>query len=159
MIGTLTAMRMLSEEQSHTLLEKVVYIVGPSLIGFVGYSALRRQLNRFLAQAPAVERLLAQRTEAAVVEQRRANLQVLERVPWRLPFGQMAVPLACIAAYLWWTGSGLHRAGLHQILPVTSKDWLVVLPYVLLLPTLLVRDHVQRWLLRRADQRSAASLA
>lgn len=159
MIGTLTAMRMLSEEQAHPLLEKVVYIVGPSLIGFIGYSALRRQLNGFLAQAPAVERLLAQRSEAAVAEQRRANLQVLERVPWRLPLGQMAVPLACIAAYLAWTGSGLHRAGLHQLLPVTSKDWLVVLPYVLLVPTLLVRDYVQRWLLRRADQRSAASLA
>ena len=158
MIGTLTAMRMLSEEQAHPLLEKIVYIVGPSLIGFIGYSALRRQFNAFLAQAPAVKRLVEQRTEAAVVEQRRANLEVLERVPWRLPLGQMVVPLACIAAYLLWTGSGLHRAGLHQLLPVTTKDWLVLLPYVLLVPTLLGRDSVQKWRLRRADARSDASL-
>jgi hypothetical protein len=71
----------------------------------------------------------------------------------------MAVPAVCIAAYLLWTGSGLHRAVLHQLIPVTSKDWLVVLPYVLLVPMLLARDYVQKWLLRRADQRSAVDLA
>jgi serine/threonine protein kinase len=158
MIGTLTAMRILSEEQGRPLLEKVVYIIGPSLIGFAGYSGLRQWLNGFLEQAPAVNRLILERTEAVAAEQRRANLMVLERVPWRFPVGQIAVPLLCIGAYLLWTGSGLHRAVLHQLIPVTTKDWLVVLPYVLLVPTLLARDHVQRWLLRRADQRSAADL-
>jgi hypothetical protein len=101
---------------------------------------------------------VAQRTDAALVEQRRANLTVLEHVPWRLPLGQMVVPLVCIAAYLLWTGSGLHRAGLHQLLPVTTKDWLVLLPYVLLVPTLLGRDFVQKWRLRRAGERGDASL-
>jgi serine/threonine protein kinase len=152
MIGTLTAMRILSDEQAHPLLEKLVYIVGPSLIGFAGYSALRRRLNGFLQQAPAVRRLVNARTEAALVEQRRANLTVLEHVPWRLPLGQIAVPLLCIAAYLLWTGSGLQRAGLHQLIPVTTKDWLVVLPYVLLVPTLLGRDSVQKWRLRKAER-------
>ena len=152
MIGTLTAMRILSDEQAHPLLEKLVYIVGPSLIGFAGYSALRRRLNGFLQQAPAVRRLVAARTEAALVEQRRANLTVLEHVPWRLPLGQIAVPLVCIAAYLLWTGSGLQRTGLHQLIPVTTKDWLVVLPYVLLVPTLLGRDSVQKWRLRKAGR-------
>jgi len=159
MIGTLTALRILSNEQGRPLLEKLVYIVGPSLIGFIGYSALRRRLNGFLEQAPAVKRLVAERSEAVLVEQRRANLSVLERVPWRLPLGQIAVPLVCLAAYLLWTGGGLHRAVLHQLIPVTTKDWLVVLPYVLLVPMLLGRDFVQKWLLRRADQRSAADLA
>ncbi|MES1187051.1 MAG: serine/threonine-protein kinase [Myxococcales bacterium] len=152
MIGTLTAMRILSDDQAHPLLEKLVYIVGPSLIGFAGYSALRRRLNGFLQQAPAVRRLVNARTEAALVEQRRANLTVLEHVPWRLPLGQIAVPLLCIAAYLLWTGSGLQRAGLHQLIPVTTKDWLVVLPYVLLVPTLLGRDSVQKWRLRKAER-------
>jgi len=154
MIGTLTAMRILSEEQAHPLLEKIVYIVGPSLIGFVGYSALRRRLNGFLEQAPAVKRLVTERADTAPEEQRRANLSVLQNVPWRLPFGQIAVPLLCIAAYLLWTGSGLQRAGLHRLIPVTTKDWLVVLPYVLLVPMLLGRDYVQKWLLRRGAQRS-----
>jgi serine/threonine protein kinase len=148
MIGTLTAMRILSEEQAHPLVEKVVYIVGPSLIGFAGYLGLRRRLDGFLAQAPAVSRLVEQRTEAALVEQRRANLSVLERVPWRFPIGQIAVPLVCLAVYLVWTGSGLQRAGLHRLVPVTTKDWLVVLPYVLLVPMLLVRDFVQKRRLR-----------
>jgi hypothetical protein len=156
MIGTLTAMRILSEEQAHPLLEKLLYIIGPSLLGFIGYSALRRQLDGFLAQAPAVRRLVAARTEAALVEQRRANLTVLERVPWRFPLGQIAVPLLCLAAYLLWTGSGLQRAVLHQLVPVTTKDWLVVLPYVLLIPMLLGRDYAQKWLLRRRQQRTAS---
>jgi hypothetical protein len=65
MIGTLTAMRILSDEQGHPLLEKLVYIIGPSLIGFVGYRALRARLNGFLEQAPAVKRLVVERTEAA----------------------------------------------------------------------------------------------
>ena len=153
MIGTLTAMRILSEDAAHPLLEKVLYIMGPSLIGFAGYSALRSRLNAFLEGAPAVKRLVEQRTEAAVGAQRRANLAVLERVPWRLPLVQVAVPIACMAAYLSWTGSGLQRAGLDRLIPVTSKDWLMVLPYVLLVPVLLGRDALQRWLLRRAELR------
>jgi hypothetical protein len=84
-------------------------------------------------------------------------LAVLERVPWRMPLGQIAVPLLCMTAYLLWTGSSLPRAGLHQLIPVTTKDWLVVLPYVLLVPTLLGRDYVQKWLLRRGDQRSTVA--
>ena len=73
-------------------------------------------------------------------------------MPWRLPVGQIAVPLVCIAAYLLWTGSGLQRAGLHRLIPVTTKDWLVVLPYVLLVPTLLGRDYVQKRRLRKAER-------
>jgi serine/threonine protein kinase len=151
MIGTLTAMRILSQEQSRPLLEKVVYILGPSLIGFAGYTVLRRRLDRFLEQAPAVQRLIEQRSESAIAQQRRANLTVLEHVPWRLPVGQIAVPLMCLAAYMVWTGSGLQRAVLHRLVPVTTKDWLVVLPYVLLVPMLLGRDFVQKWRLRRDD--------
>ena len=89
-------------------------------------------------------------------EQRRANLTMLSEVPWRWPLAQIAVPVACIAAYLLWTGSGWQRAALHQLIPVTSKDWLVVLPYVLLVPLLLARDPVQKWLLRRAEARDNA---
>jgi serine/threonine protein kinase len=159
MIGTLTAMRILSEDVPHPLLEKVLYIIGPSLIGFVGYSALRSRLNAFLEQAPAVKRLVLQRTGAALGQQRRANLAVLERVPWRLRLIQVVVPLACMAAYLLWTGSGLQRAGLVRLIPVTSKDWLVVLPYVLLVPVLLGRDPLQRWLLRRAELRESVRVS
>jgi serine/threonine protein kinase len=150
MIGTLTAMRILSDDTPHPLLEKIVYILGPSLIGFAGYSVLRRRLDAFLEQAPAVARLIEERTESALLEQRRANLAVLENVPWRWPLAQIAVPVGCIAAYLLWTGSSFQRAALHQLIPVTSKDWLVVLPYVLLVPLLPSRDRLQRWWLRRA---------
>ncbi len=153
MIGTLTAMRILSDDEPHPLLEKVLYILGPSLIGFLGYSALRRWLEGFLEHTPALRQLLDERCEAALSEQRRANLAVIERVPWRLPLGQIAVPLLCMGVYLLWTGSGLQRAVLHRLIPVTTKDWLVVLPYVLLVPMLLGRDYVQKWLLRRANQR------
>jgi hypothetical protein len=149
MIGTLTAMRILSEDSAHPLLEKVVYILGPSLIGFVGYSALRRRMNGFLEQAPAVKRLLDEQADAAVARQREANLFVLGKIPWRWPIAQIAVPVACIAIYLLWTGSGLQRAALHRLIPVTTKDWLVLLPYVLLVPLLLARDPLQKWVLSR----------
>ncbi|HKY38104.1 MAG TPA: serine/threonine-protein kinase [Polyangiaceae bacterium] len=155
MIGTLTAMRILSEDSAHPLLEKVVYILGPSLIGFIGYSALRRRMHGFLEQAPAVKRLIEQQAQSASTEQREANLAVLGKVPWRWPLAQIAVPVACIAVYLLWTGSGLQRAALHRLMPVTTKDWLVVLPYVLLVPLLLARDPLQKWLLSRAASRAA----
>jgi len=157
MIGTLTAMRILSEDTPRPLLEKIVYILGPSLIGFAGYSALRRRLDGFVAQAPALRRLIDQRFEAARTEQRRANLAVLERVPWRRPLAQIAVPVVCVVSYLLWTASSLQRPALVQIIPVSTKDWLALLPYVLLVPLLLARDPLQRSLLGRAERRAQAA--
>jgi hypothetical protein len=150
MIGTLTAMRILSEGAAHPLLEKVLYILGPSLIGFWGYWALRRRARSFVADAPALERLLAERISRARAQQHAANLSELERVPMRWPLAQLAVPVACLAVYVLWTSSGLQREALRElIVPVTTKDWLVILPYVLLVPLLLSRDAVQRRMLRR----------
>ena len=151
MIGTLTAMRILSEGTEHPLLEKILYILGPSLIGFWGYSALRRRTRAFVAEAPALDRLLAERIARARAQQQAANLSELERVPMGWPIAQLAVPIACLAVYVLWTSSGLQREALRElIVPVTTKDWLVILPYVLLVPLLLSRDALQRRRLRRA---------
>jgi hypothetical protein len=43
--------------------------------------------------------------------------------------------------------------------PLTTKDWLLILPYVLLFPVLLSRDAVQRRLLGHARAKAAASVA
>jgi hypothetical protein len=43
MIGSLTAIRMLSESTQHALRVRILYILGPSLLGFLGYSMLRRR--------------------------------------------------------------------------------------------------------------------
>ena len=151
MIGTLTAMRILSEGAAHPLLEKILYILGPSLIGFWGYSDLRRRTRSFVAEAPALERLLTERISRARAQQQTANLRELERVPMRWPIAQLAVPIACLAVYVLWTSSGLQRDVLSElIVPVTTKDWLVILPYVLLVPLLLSRDALQRRRLKRA---------
>ena len=49
-----------------------------------------------------------------------------------------------------WTGTGIHREAIRElILPVTTKDWLIILPYALLVPVLLTRDQVQTRMLRR----------
>jgi hypothetical protein len=150
MIGTLTAMRILSEGNSQPLLEKVLYILGPSLIGFWGYSALRNRTRRFVAEAPALERLLAERIARARTQQRAANLSELERVPMGWPVVQLTVPIFCMAVYVLWTSSGLPRDAISEVIvPVTTKDWLVILPYVLLVPLLLSRDALQRRVLRR----------
>jgi hypothetical protein len=151
MIGTLTAMQILSEVTERPMLEKVVHILGPSLIGFVGYTMLRRAQRRLLSQAPPLRRLVAERTEQARLEKGRVILAELERVPWRWPVAQLAVPIACLAIYLVWTGSGVQREAIRGLVPVTSKDWLVILPYAVLVPLLIARDPLQRWLLRRAS--------
>jgi hypothetical protein len=152
MIGTLTAMRILSEGSAHPLLEKILYILGPSLIGFWGYSALRRRTRSFVAEAPALDRLLTERISRARAQQQTAILRELERVPILWPLAQLAVPIACLAVYVLWTSSGVQRDELRElIVPVTTKDWLVILPYVLLVPLLLSRDTLQRRRLRRPN--------
>lgn len=150
MIGTLTAMRILSNGAGATLLEKVIYILGPSLIGFLGYSTLRRRTRSFVSRAPALERLLEQHRAQTNAEQRAAQSGELGRVPAGWALSQLAVPAACLLFYLFWTGSGLQREALRELIPVTTKDWLVILPYVLLAPLLLSRDAIQRRLLKRA---------
>jgi hypothetical protein len=153
MIGTLTAMRIISEGPEHPLLEKILYILGPSLIGFWGYTALRRRTRSFVAEASALDRLLGERITRAHAQQKSAILSELERVPMGWQLAQLAVPAACIAVYVFWTASGLQRDALRElIVPVTTKDWLVILPYVLLVPLLLSRDALQRRKLRRARE-------
>ncbi len=153
MIGSLTAMRMLSDTSYHPLLEKVVYILVPSLIGFVGYSVLRSYVNNYLEQTPAVRDLLEDRAHQARIEQRRVNFEEFERVPWRWPLLQLAVPVFCLAIYLLWTGSGFQRQALRELmLPVTTKDLLVILPYALLVPVLLGRGPLERYRMRRAER-------
>lgn len=153
MISSLTAMRMLSDTSYHPLLEKVVYILVPSLIGFVGYSVLRSYVNNYLDQTPAVRDLLEDRAHQARIEQRRVNFEEFERVPWRWPLAQLAVPLFCLAIYLLWTGSGFQRQALRELmLPVTTKDLLVILPYALLVPVLLGRGPLERYRMKRAER-------
>jgi hypothetical protein len=66
---------------------------------------------------------------------------------------QVTVPVACIVGYLLWTGSGVHQAAIRQLmLPVSTKGWLLILPYALMVPLLLVRDQAQLWLLRRRTE-------
>ena len=87
---------------------------------------------------------------ASRIEHARVSIVELERAPWRRRLLQLIVPLGCIALYLIWTGSGIHQhAIMHLIMPVTTKGWLLIFPYVLLLLVLLVRDNVQIWKLRR----------
>ena len=48
----------------------------------------------------------------------------------------------------------MHQQAIQSlVMPVTAKGWLLILPYVLLMPVLLVRDHMQLWSLRRRAAR------
>jgi serine/threonine protein kinase len=151
MIGSLTAITVLSESAARPLSEKIVYILGPSLVGFLGYAVTRRYVQAYIDYAPAVQRLLEEQTP----ERRRKTRTDAERqvhAPWSWRLLQLAAPVACFLAYLLWTGSGIHRAAVRElIIPVTTKDWLLILPYVLLVPTILGREQLQRLArLRRA---------
>lgn len=154
MIGSLTAITILSDGKERLLVEKVLYILGPSMVGFFGYATVRRYVKNYLAHAPAVVRMLATRRAEARWEQREANLAELKNAPWRWRIVQLTVPVACLLGYLLWNGSGIHREAIRElILPVTTKDWLVILPYALLVPVLLGRDHVQQRYLERKIRR------
>jgi hypothetical protein len=150
MIGSLTAVTVLSEATRPSLVEQVVYILGPSLIGFIGFTLTRRYAKAHLANAPAVRRMLAEQIATARDEHTRANLEQLRSVSWRSRLVQVAAPVACIVGYLLWTGSGIHQGAIRQlIIPVSTEGWLRILPYALLVPLLLVRDPLQHWILRR----------
>ena len=150
MIGSLTAIRMLSDTTALPLLMRILYILGPSLIGFVGYSMLRRRTQRYLAHEPALERMVLTRVRQAREAQRQANLAELEQASWRARWAQLAAPVLVLTGYLAWAWSGLRYGSMRDLpVPLTTKDWLLILPYVLLFPVLLSRDALQRWHLRR----------
>jgi serine/threonine protein kinase len=150
MIGSLTAIRMLSESTQLPLIVRILYILGPSLIGFVGYSLLRRRTQRYLAQEPALGRMVRARVRQAREAQRQANLSALEQAPWRARWAQLAAPVLGLAGYLAWIWSDLRHGSMRDLpVPLTTKDWLLILPYVLLFPVLLSRDALQRRRLRR----------
>jgi hypothetical protein len=159
MIGSLTAIRMLSEATELPLLARILYILGPSLIGFVGYTALRRRTQRYLQQEPALARMITARVRQARDAQRQANLSALEQASWRARWAQLAAPILGLAGYLAWIWSDVRYGSVRDLpIPLTTKDWLLILPYVLLFPVLLSRDALQRRRLRRlAAARTPAS--
>jgi len=160
MIASLTAITVLTESTERPLVAKVLHILGPCLVGFVGYWATRRYVRRYLAYAPMVRRLLDDRVRRVTRDKRKADLAQLEQAPRRWKFFQLIVPLICMLGYLMWTGSGIHQQAIRElIMPETKKDWLLILPYLLLVPVLLARDNVHKWALKRAIARSEEALA
>jgi tRNA A-37 threonylcarbamoyl transferase component Bud32 len=160
MIGSLTAIRMLSESTERPLLVRILYILGPSLIGFVGYSMLRGRTQRYLTQEPALERMVVARLEEAREVQRQANLTELEQASWRARWAQLAAPVLGLTGYLVWVWSGMRHGTMRDLpVPLTTKDWLLILPYVLLFPVLLSRDALQRRSLRKNATKSAPAVS
>ncbi len=150
MIGSLTGIRMLAQASALPLLARILYILGPSLIGFIGYSVLRRRTERYLAAEPALKRMVKTRLRQAREAQRLANRSALEDVSWSTRSAQLAAPVLGLAGYLLWNFSGLRHGSMRELpLPLTTKDWLLLLPYVLLFPVLLSRDALQLRRLRR----------
>ena len=149
-IGALTAMTVLSRPSGTPMVVQVLYILGPSLVGFVGYAVTRRQLQRYLRHAPAVARLLAAEVDAHKDELSRATAARLEKVPWAHRIAQLVVPFVCLAIYLLVTESGFHERAVGQlVMPVTIQGWLFILPYALLIPILLLRDSIHLRILQR----------
>jgi serine/threonine protein kinase len=155
MIGGLTAMTILSQPVALPLVKQVLYILCPSLVGFIGYGVTRRQVRRFLNHAPAVQRSLDQQVQGFRLELSRIVAERLERAPWRHRILQLVVPFACVGTFLIWSGSGIRQRAIEKlIMPVTAQGWLLILPYALLVPLLLMRDFAQlrweRWRVRKA---------
>jgi serine/threonine protein kinase len=145
MIGGLSAMTILSRPVAVPLVHQVMYILGPSLIGFIGYALTRRYLQKILRNAPAVERLVQRQVEEFRLDLARIRRERAQKGAWRHRLVELAVPIACIVLYSVWTGSGIQQRALQQlVLPVTTKGWLLILPYVLLLFVIPFRDRFSR---------------
>jgi serine/threonine protein kinase len=151
LIGSLTALTLLAEDASASLVEQVLYILGPAVIGYVGYALVRRRVRRYLGHAPVVARMVDGAVRHGRLEQQRATVAELDAAPWRNRVLSLLLPVTCIAGYLLWTGSGLHQQAIQRLIfPVTSKGWQLILPYALLVPVLLVGDTLRlAWLRRR----------
>jgi serine/threonine protein kinase len=157
MIGCLTGITILSQKGRQPLAEQVLYISGPSLIGFLGFWLTRAYVLGYLANAPAVRRLLDDSLNEARREQKRIDREYVRHVSFRRRFGELSVPVACILAYLLWTGSRVDERAIRTlVLPVTTKGWLLILPYALLVVVLVVRDGVNAWLVRRTASSSVS---
>jgi hypothetical protein len=161
LIGSLTAVPILSEGGRRPLVEQFLFILGPSLIGFMGQALTRRYVRAHLVDAPAVLRMVDDEIRRARLLLSSATVEQLRSVSWRRRLLQITVPVACIVVYLVWTGSGSPEHAIRQlILPVSMKEWLLILPYALLVPLLLVRDQMHLRLLRRnAGGKEAAAHA
>ncbi|MCA9672516.1 MAG: serine/threonine protein kinase [Myxococcales bacterium] len=155
MIGSLTGLTILSGQSRAPLVEQVVFVLGPSLIGFIGFVIMGRKTAAYIADAPALQRMLDDELAVARHEHAIADLDVLRAASLRRRMLQLVVPLVCIAGYLIWSGTGFHQKALRELmLPVSAKGWLLILPYASLVVVLLVRHPVQVWLLRRRVRRA-----
>ncbi len=155
MIGSLTAITILSDGEERLLVERCSTSSG--LRWSASSANHRTPLRTSLPLARPRGRAHARRPpQRGRWEQREANLAELTNARWRRRLVQLAVPVVCLLGYLLWNGSGIHREAVRElILPVTTKDWLVILPYALLVPVLLGRDHIQqRHLERQIKSRS-----
>jgi hypothetical protein len=149
-MGSLNGVTILTHGHQGPLATQLLYILGPSVIGFLGFSLIHRYVMTHLANAPAVRAMVAQRIALARDERARATFAQLRAVRGRTRLLQVAVPVVCILGYLAWGGSGVHQHAIRQlIVPTSIRGWLLILPYALLAPVVCVRDFVQLWLLRR----------
>ena len=160
MIGSLTALSVLSQSTSPTvsspLIEQLLYVLTPSVIGFAGYAITRRHVRRFLANAPAVSSMIEAEVARGKSEQADVKMEWLSSAPWQHRILQISVPIGCIIAYLLWTGSGLQQHAIRKlVLPVSTEGWLLILPYLLLLPMVLFGDRLQLWWHRRRSPPAA----
>ena len=72
----------------------------------------------------------------------------------------LAAPILGLTGCVAWIWSDLHCGSMRALpVPLTTKGWLLILPYVLLFPVLLSRDAVQRWFLRRSSRPLPATTA
>jgi hypothetical protein len=150
MVGTVTALTILSKPTAEPLVYQMVYVLGPSLVGFLGYTVTRRYLRSLLRNSPAVAELIQRRIAAFRLDLGRVTMIRLAHSARRTLILQLVFLCACILLYVLWATSGIHRQAIQQlIVPATVREWLLILPYVLLVPTLLLRDPIQLAVLRR----------
>jgi serine/threonine protein kinase len=144
MIGCLTAVSTISSPEGDPVLAKAIYILGPSLLGFAIFAIVTGVLKGTLTQSPAVHRMVVERVEASRIEEAQARRNALSRTTWVQRLSQFLAPVVVFGAYALWVGAGRSHEVLAEFMhPSTLKEVLLLLPYVLLVPAILLGDALR----------------
>jgi hypothetical protein len=139
----------LAGHQSTPLLAQAVTVLGPSLLGLAGFGTISWMLRRYFARSPAVANLLRQRLALAAEHDVRVRYQAATEASRKRRLGQLLLPLAWLIIYAVWQGLRTQGADFDDpAAPLRALDIQTMLPYLLLIPDILLRDRLVSRILR-----------
>lgn len=150
MVSAVSAMTIFSSPTPPPLLHQLVRIAGPALLGYAFYGLLRGYQERYLRRARPVQKVIAAQMRQARNKQKRVTTLLLRQSNKKARMITASLPLVFIALSLYWTASTASERGLTVGDALLSNaSLLTLLPFLLLIPVIVIRDDLALWRLRR----------